>query len=198
MILQGQEETKLYDGNLIHNRFAYKYFGKKTLPIGNIIAFRAPMHVEAEGMIDNEDLINNDYIYSDDAINFCWELPNICPLGAVAFQRLLNTQIANILSTKYLKKPIEVDGDDLIVHAEHNQHNIIQHKGKCSVSITYSKDNVAIGHTAINITAGKKAPAFAFSTELKDNESIDFMKDVIDGFYEMADDMFIATTKVIV
>jgi len=100
-------DIDLYDGNLIHNRFAYKYFGKKTLPIGNIIAFRAPMLVEAEGMIDNEDLINNDYIYSDDCINFCWEIPNLCPLGAVAFQRLFNTQIANILSTNYLKNQLK-------------------------------------------------------------------------------------------
>jgi len=188
----------IYDGNLIHNRFAYKYFGKKTLPIGNIIAFRAPMLVEAEGMIDNEDLINNDYIYSGDAINFCWEIPNLCPLGAVAFQRLFNTQIANILSTNYLKKPIEVDGDDLIVHAEHQQHGIIQQKGKCSVSITYSKDNVAIGHTGINVVAGPKAPAFAFSTNLRDEEAEEFMKNIIHIFYEIADDIFIATTKVIV
>ena len=192
------EDIQCYDGNLIHNRFAYKYFGKKTLPIGNIIAFRASMLVEAEGMIDNEDLANNDYIYSDDAINFCWEVPNLCPLGAVAFQRLFNTQIANILSTNYLKKPIEVDGDDLIVHAEHLQHGIIQQKGKCSVSITYAKDNVAIGHTGINIIAGKKAPAFAFSTNLREDEAVEFMKNVIDIFYEIADDMFIATTKVIV
>ena len=185
-----------YDGNLLHSRFAYKFFGDKVLPIGNILCFRAPMEVLADGMIDQEDIDKQEFIWSDDAINFCWEIPNLDKLGAVAFQRLLNTQIANILSSKYLKKPIEVDGDDLIVHAEHNQHNIIQQKGKCSVSITYSKDNVAIGHTAINITAGKKAPAFAFSTELKDNEAIDFMKDVIDVFYGIADDLFIATTKV--
>ncbi len=25
------EDIKSYDGNLIHNRFAYKYFGKKKL-----------------------------------------------------------------------------------------------------------------------------------------------------------------------
>lgn len=192
MIIQ---DCSCYDGTLIHKRFAYKYFGKKTLPIGNIVAFRAPMKVETEGMIDNEDLINNDYIYSDDAINFCWEIPNLCPLGAVAFQRLFNTQIANILSTNYLKKPIEVDGDDLIVHAEHNQHGIIQQKGKCSVSITYSKDNVAIGHTGINVVAGPKAPAFAFSTNLRDDEIVEFEKNIIDIFYDMADDMFIATTK---
>lgn len=188
-------DVKIYDGNLIHGRFAYQYFKKKTLPIGNIVAFRAPMLVETEGMIDHEDLLNSDFIYSDDCINFCWEIPNLCPLGAVAFQRLLNTQIANVLSSKYLKQPIEVDGDDLIVHAEHDQHGIIQQKGKCSVSITYSKNNVALGHTGINIEAGRKAPAFAFSTKLDDQQAQEFMKDVIDIFYSMADDIFIATTK---
>ena len=189
-------DVKIYDGNLIHGRFAYQYFKKKTLPIGNIVAFRAPMLVETEGMIDHEDLLNSDFIYSDDCINFCWEIPNLCPLGAVAFQRLLNTQIANVLSSKYLKQPIEVDGDDLIVHAEHDQHGIIQQKGKCSVSITYSKNNVALGHTGINIEAGRKAPAFAFSTKLDDQQAQEFMKDVIDIFYSMADDIFISSTKI--
>ena len=56
-----------YDGNLLHNRFAYTFFKKRTLPIGNIITFRGPMLVEADGMIDHEDVLNNDYIYSDDA-----------------------------------------------------------------------------------------------------------------------------------
>jgi hypothetical protein len=188
-------EIPIYDGDLIHNRFAYKYFRKNTLPIGNIVAFRAPMKVEADGMIDNEDMITNDFIYSDDAINFCWEIPNLCPFGAVAFQRLFNTQIANILSAKYLNAPIEVDGDDLMVHKEHNQGGVTQMKGKCSVSITYSKNNVALGHTGINIEAGKNAPAFAFSTKLQKEEAEQFMKDVIEVFYAMVEDHFIATTK---
>ncbi|NBW57616.1 DUF366 family protein [bacterium] len=189
---------KVYDGELLHSRFAYKFFKDKTLPIGNIIAFRAPMKVEAEGMIDSEDVINNDYIYSDDAINFLWEIPNLDPFGAVAWQRLFNTQIANLLSSKYLKAPIEVDGDDLIVHKEHTQGGITQAKGKCSVSITYSHNNVALGHTGINITAGKKAPAFAFSTQLTDIQVVEFMKEVINHFYAVNDDMFIATSKVII
>ena len=99
----------VYDGNLIHARFAYRYFRDRTLPIGNIIAFRAPMLVEAEGMIDLEDVISNDYIYSDDAINFCWEIPNIDAFAAVSFQRLFNTQIANILNS-IINKPIEEIG----------------------------------------------------------------------------------------
>ena len=59
-------DIKVYDGLLIHKRFAYTYFRKKTLPIGNIVAFRAPMNVQADGMIDNEDVLQNDFIYSYD------------------------------------------------------------------------------------------------------------------------------------
>ena len=106
-------QQKIYDGKLIHGRFAYRFFKERTLPIGNIVAFRSPMKVETEGMIDTEDVLNNDFIYSDDAINFLWEIPNLDSFGAVAWQRLFNTQVANVLSSKYLKAPIEVDGDDL-------------------------------------------------------------------------------------
>lgn len=192
------KDIPVYDGLLIHKRFAYTYFRKKTLPIGNIVAFRAPMNVLADGMIDSEDILQNDFIYSKDAINFCWEIPNVDPYGAVAFQRLLNTQIASILSNKYLKKPIEVDGDDLMVHDEfEGSDGSLQKIGKCSVSITYSKDSIALGHTGINIDAGRQAPNFAYSTKLNDEQAEQFMKDVIETFYNMSDDIFIATTKVI-
>ena len=186
-----------YDGNLIHKRFAYNFFRKKTLPIGNIIAFRGTMNVDIDGMIDQEDVLQNDYIASDDAISFCWEIPNLDKLGAVAFQRLFNTQIANILSSKYIKKPIEVDGDDLMVHDEfEGSDGTLQKVGKCSVSITYSKDNVTLGHTGINVNAGSRAPNFAYSTGLTDDQATEFMQDIIDLFYAMADDMFIASTKI--
>jgi hypothetical protein len=184
-----------YDGDLIHKRFAYNFFRKKTLPIGNIIAFRGYMNVGIDGMIDQEDVLQNDYIASDDAINFCWEIPNLDKFGAVAYQRLFNTQIANILSSKFIKKPIEVD--DLMVHDEfEGSDGSLQSKGKCSVSITYSKDNVAIGHTGINVNAGPKAPNFAYSTKLSDEQCHLFMQEIIDLFYNINDDMFIATTKI--
>ena len=169
---------------------------KRELPIGNMIAFRAPMLVEAEGMIDLEDVLQGDYIYSDDCVNFCWEIPNLDSFGAVCFQRLFNTQIAHILS-EIIEKKIEVDGDDLIVHAEHKQHGIVQDKGKVSVSITHVKNGAALGHTGINVIAGKKAPAFAFSSEMNDIQTATFMQRVIETFYQMADDIFIATTKII-
>ncbi|MGA1048601.1 MAG: DUF366 family protein [Minisyncoccia bacterium] len=189
-------DQKIYDGSFIHKRFAYKYFRDKTLPIGNIVSFVAPVEVTLN-LIDLEDSLEKDYIYSESMVNFCWEIPNLDPFGAVCFQRLFNTSIANILY-KQINKTIEMKGDDIMIHADHNQGGIHQTKGKASVSITYSKENVAIGHTGINILAGKKAPAFAFSTNLSPEQTVKFQNEVMHQFYSMVDNIFIATTKVIV
>ena len=48
-------DIPIYDGSLIHNRFAYKFHRKKVLSIGNIVAFRAPMKVETSGMMRHSD-----------------------------------------------------------------------------------------------------------------------------------------------
>ncbi len=187
----------VYDGNLIHNRFAYEYFRKDVSPYGNIVAFRAPMYVK-DALIDLEDTLSNDFIHSQDAINFCWEIPGLCPLGAVSFQRLLNTAIANILS-RYIEKGIHINGDDLMVQDQFvDKDKKIRESGKVSVSITYSKNNVALGHTGLNITAGKKAPAFAYSSNLNDEQVEEFMVSVIDYFNAEVQDQFIATTKIVV
>jgi hypothetical protein len=50
----------------------------------------------------------------------------------------------------------------------------------------------------INIKAGDKAPDFAFSTELTDDNTEEFMLNVIDIFNDTVKDIFVATTKVIV
>lgn len=187
-----------YNGDLIHKRFAYQFLRDRVHPLGDVVCFRGGMNVTTN-LIDQEDLLNKDYILSSDAVNFIWEIPNLCPLGAVAFQRLFNTQIANILSTRYIHKPIEVDGDDLLVHDEFTgSDGSAQTRGKASVSITYSTNNVAIGHTGINIDAGKGAPNFAYSTRLSDEQVASFMEDVNATFYNVLRDMNIATTKVIV
>jgi len=187
----------VYDGKLIHERFAYKFFRKDVSPYGNIVAFRAPMYVE-DALIDLEDTLSNDYIHSQDAINFCWEIPGMCPLGAVAFQRLFNTAIANILASS-INKSIVVEGDDLLVQDEFTgSDNKVQTSGKVSVSITYSKDNVALGHTGINIIAGDKAPGFAYSSNLTDEQVDYFIESAINYFNSEVKDEFIATTKIIV
>lgn len=190
-------EQPIYNGDLIHKRFAYQYFKKDVSPYGNIVAFRAPMYV-SDNLIDLEDSLSKDFIFSDDAINFCWEIPNLCPIGAVAFQRLLNAAIANILS-HLIKKPIEMRGDDMMVYDTFIGSDKMEREvGKVSVSITYSKDNIGIGHTGVNIIAGNKAPGFAYSSKLNDDQITGLMQAVVNYFNSEIKDMQIATTKVIV
>ena len=190
-------EQDIYDGSLIHNRFAYEYFRKDVSPVGNIVAFRAPMEVK-DNLIDLEDTLTDDFISSKDAINFCWEIPNMCPLGAVAFQRLFNTAVAQIIS-EYIKLPITMKGDDLMVIDKFTGSDGEERdQGKVSVSITYSKDNVTLGHTALNIDAGKDAPGFAYSSKLSDEDTESFMIKVCNYFNYEIRDQFVATTKVIV
>lgn len=190
-------EQPIYNGDFIHKRFAYQYFKKEVSPSGNIVAFRAPMYV-SDNLIDLEDSLSKDYIFSDDAINFCWEIPNLCPIGAVAFQRYLNTQIGAMLSN-LIKKQILMKGDDIMVRDNFVGSDEKQRQeGKVSVSITYSKDNVAIGHTGINIKAGQRAPGFAYSSNLTGVEAKVLMESVCDFFNEEVKDINVATTKVIV
>ena len=189
-------DQQVYDGDFIHKRFAYEQFRKEVSPFGNIVAFRAPMYVK-ENLIDLEDTLTNDYIHSADSINFCWEIPNLCPFGAVSFQRLFNTSIAQILAG-IIERDIVVDGDDLMVNDKFiGSDKKVHEQGKVSVSITYSKDNVALGHTGININAGDKAPGFAYSSEMTDHEAQTFMTKVIDLFNREVKDQWIATTKII-
>jgi hypothetical protein len=190
-------DQPIYNGDLIHKRFAYQFFKKEVSPYGNVVAFRAPMYV-SDNLIDLEDSLSKDFIFSDDAINFCWEIPNLCPIGAVAFQRLFNAAIANILS-HIIEQPIEMRGDDMMVHNKFIGSDKTEREvGKVSVSITYSKDNVAIGHTGINIKAGNKAPGFAYSSKLTDEQATNLMNAAINYFNSEIKDIQIATTKVIV
>lgn len=190
-------EQPIYDGALIHERFAYKFFQKSTNPVGNIVSFVAPMYV-SDNLIDLEDSISNDYIFSDKAVNFCWEIPNLGPFGAVSFQRWFNANIATILG-QIINKPIELKGDDLMVRDEFvGSDDKVQSIGKVSVSITYSKDNVAIGHTGINIQAGDKAPGFAYSSNMSADQTEVFMNHVNAMFNAEVADIALATSKIIV
>ena len=151
----------------------------------------------SDNLIDLEDTLANDYIFSEDAINFCWEIPNLCPLGAVAFQRLFNTTIAGMIG-QLIQKPINMDGDDIMVADEFiGSDSKKRSEGKVSVSITYSKEGIALGHTGINVQAGKKAPGFAYSSNLNDAQIEAFMDAVIKAFELEVKDQWIATTKII-
>ena len=189
------EKIKHYDGSLIHKRFAYEFFRKDVLRTGNIVAFVGSMEV-TDNLVDLEDSLSEDFIYSDKAINFCWEIPDIDMFGGIAFQRLFNTQIANILYS-FINKPIYMRGDDIMVKDEQEVDGIIRLEGKASVSITTTVNRAVVGHTGININAGKRAPVFAYSTNLNEQQTREFIDKVLKEFYKLTDDIFVSSTKVI-
>lgn len=179
-----------YCGKALHERLAYKLYKRDVNPLGNIISFIAPMTV-IENLIDLEDSLNKDYIYSDSAMNFLMEIPGKDLWGGILFQRLLNAQVGSLLCEKYLQAEGYVDGDDIMVKWGD------EHK-KASVSIAAEKNGAVLIHLGININAGSKAPQFAFSTSLSDDRAIEFMKDVEGIFYSILSDVFVATTKIII
>lgn len=179
-----------YCGNIIHEPFSYKFLKKSVTATGDIISFIAPMLV-TDALIDLEDSLNKDYIYSDMAMNFLIEIPNVDLFGGICFQRLFNAQLGSLLCGQYIKQTGYVDGDDIMIVAGE------EHK-KCSVSIAAHKNNCVLIHTGINIQAGPKAPSFAFSTELEEVQAIKFLQEAETIFQNMTTDIHIASRKVIV
>jgi hypothetical protein len=178
-----------YCGQILHNRFAYKFFRKNVNMAGDIVAFAAPMKVE-ENLIDLEDSISKDFIYSDNAMNILIEIPNIDLFAGVCFQRLYNAQLGSLLCTKYLNKEGYVDGDDIMVKEGDDFK-------KASVSIASKKNDAVLIHVGINIEAGTRAPSFAYSTHLSEEKYNEFMTEAIAMFKAMIKDIHIATTKIL-
>jgi len=192
MILENIEK---YDGTYLKSRFAYDHFKEKTQPIGNIIAFRAPIDVEVKNLNDKENIVNDDILYADDAINFCMEIPNISLFGGECFHRLFNSSLANILASEFLNCDIEVDGTKIVVHKEVQEAGIIRTQGKVSVSDMSLANGAVLLYTGINITAGKKAPNTAFSSNLEGDEPLIVMHKGIELFYGMLQEIFVETSK---
>lgn len=184
-----------YDGSLIHQRFAYRFFRDKTHPIGNIISFISKAEV-TDNLIDLEDAITKDFIYSDSMVHFCFELPTTNLWGGVAFQRLFNTMVGDILAG-IIQVPVEINGDDIFVRKEFNNKGVIISRGKASVSIVAEKQGAILGHTGINIVAGPTAPSFAYSTNMTPEQVKEFQTKCIEMFYQTAHSIFIATTKIV-
>lgn len=185
-----------YDGRVIHSRFAYKFFREKICATGDIISFIAPAKVETDFMIDLEDILSKDFIYSDEMIHFCYELPTTNLWGGIAFQRLFNTTVGHILSS-VINKPVEVEGDDIFVRDEFTSNGIVHTRGKASVSIVTEKSGAILGHTGVNIRAGASAPGFAYSTNMTPEQARDFQIKCNNVFYTMTKSIFTASTKVI-
>lgn len=154
-----------YNGDALANHWSYKTFG---LLGDSVVAFEGPCDVDLNHMVDLEDVLNDDVIYSNNMLHFIIEIFGITLQEGVLIQRLFTSILQDRINTTKGQLIARRHGDDLFVNDTK----------KLSVSIcTISPTSILI-HAGLNVdsegtpveTAGLKSeldiddiPAFAES-----------------------------------
>lgn len=181
-------ETKFLKQNLKYNgtqlapHFIYKNFG---IMGDAIIAFEGACEVKLTEMVDIEDVVNNEPIYSEHMLHFIGEIFNTDLIRGVFIQRLLVTTIKEQLEMKYGKTLVR-QGDDLFFDG-----------GKLSVSIATKSPTSVLIHTALNVvTDNTPVKTSGLRTDLKISDVEKFANEVLEAFCAEIKDIYLATTKV--
>lgn len=177
------ENDLKYTGLELAPHWIYKKF---KLQGDAIVAFCGECKVDLSEMVDIEDVINNEPIYSKYMLNFIVEHFNIGLIEGVARQRLLICTIKEALEEKLGNKfKIVRKGDDIFVEGK-----------KLSVSIATKSMTSVLIHTGVNIDA-EGAPVSAIGlNDLSIQNVKDFANDVIIKYSNEIDDIILASTKV--
>lgn len=175
------DEDIKYIGSQLAPHWIYKNF---KIQGDSIVAFCGECEVKLAEMVDIEDVINNEPIYSKNMLSFISEQFNIGLVEGVFRQRLLICCIKEALERRGFT--ISRNGDDLFVNDK-----------KLSVSIATKSMTSVLIHTGVNILS-EGAPILVSS--LKDDLGIDNVKDfaieVMTRYSEEIEDIVLASTKV--
>ena len=170
-----------YTGLELAPHWIYKNF---NIQGDAIVAFTGECEVKLNEMVDIEDVINNEPIYSKSMLSFISEQFNIGLVEGVLRQRLLITIIKEVLE----KRGIQVvrDGDDLFYDGR-----------KLSVSIATKSATSVLIHTGLNIiSTGAPVKASGLSEDIGINDIKNFALAVLDRYSKELYDIVQATTKV--
>lgn len=170
-----------YEGWQLAPHWIYKNFkmqGDAT------VAFIGECEVKLTEMVDIEDVINNEPIYSKSMLSFISEQFNIGLVEGVFRQRLLICIIKEALEKRGFK--ITRNGDDLFFEGK-----------KLTVSIATKSVNSILIHTGINIDS-TEAPvkASGLTSELKITDIRELAQEILKNYSEEIDDIVLASTKV--
>ena len=174
------EEIK-YIGSQLQPHWIYKNFKMQG---DAIVAFIGECEVKLTEMVDIEDVINNEPIYSKSMLSFITEQFNIDLVEGVFRQRLLICIIKELLE----KRGIFVvrNGDDLMIDGR-----------KLSVSIATKSTTSILIHTGLNIDSeGAPVKASGLTSELGITDIKEFANEVMDAYAEELKDIELASTKV--
>ena len=170
-----------YVGSQLAPHWIYKNF---KIQGDSIVAFCGECEVKLTEMVDIEDVINNEPIYSKYMLSFITEQFNVELIEGVFRQRLLVCCIKEALEARGFK--IKRNGDDLFVNEK-----------KLTVSIATKSMTSVLIHTGINILSeNAPIPVSGLESDLKIKDIKDFATEVMTRYSEELYDIILASTKV--
>lgn len=175
-----EKEIK-YIGSQLAPHWIYKNF---KLQGDAIVAFIGECEVALTEMIDIEDVINNEPIYSKSMLSFITEQFNVNLVEGVFRQRLLICIIKELLEERGIF--VVRNGDDLMIDGR-----------KLSVSIATKSTTSILIHTGLNILSeGAPVKASGLTSELGIVDIKEFALEVMKRYAEELEDINLASTKV--
>ncbi len=172
-----------YTGEQLSPHWIYKNF--KIM--GNaIIAFVGECEVNLNHMVDIEDVINNEPIYSKQMLNIIEENFNSSLIETVYKQRLLVTITKELIEKKFPNVNIKRDGDDLFINNK-----------KLSVSIATKSVTSTLIHFGLNIDAeGAPVNAADLVNDVGIKDIKEFANELLLTYKEELNDINLAASKV--
>ena len=170
-----------YIGSQLAPHWIYKNF---KLQGDAIVAFIGECEVALTEMVDIEDVINNEPIYSKSMLSFITEQFNVNLVEGVFRQRLLICIIKELLEERGIF--VVRNGDDLMIDGR-----------KLSVSIATKSTTSILIHTGLNIVSeGAPVKASGLTSELGITDIKEFALEVMKRYSEELEDINLASTKV--
>lgn len=174
------EEIK-YIGSQLVPHWIYKNF---KIQGDAIVAFVGECEVKLTEMVDIEDVINDEPIYSKSMLSFITEQFGVGLSEGVFRQRLLICIIKELLEERGIF--VVRNGDDLMINGR-----------KLSVSIATKSMTSVLIHTGLNIISeGAPIAASGLKSELGIEDVKEFALEVMKRYVEELEDIYLATTKV--
>ena len=175
------DEDIKYIGSQLSPHWIYKNF---NIQGDAIVSFCGECDVALTEMVDIEDVINNEPIYSKYMLSFISEQFGIGLTEGVLRQRLLMCIIKELLEQRGIF--VIRKGDDLIINNK-----------KLSVSIATKSITSVLIHTGLNIISdGAPVAASGLAEDLGISDIKQFALDVMTKYAEELTDINIASTKV--
>lgn len=170
-----------YIGSQLSPHWIYKNF---KIQGDAIVAFCGECEVKLTEMVDIEDVINNEPIYSKYMLSFISEQFNINLVEGVFRQRLLICCIKEALENRGFK--VKRNGDDLFINDK-----------KLSVSIATKSTTSILIHTGLNILSdGAPIPVSALESDLGIKDIKKFADEIMINYKNEINDIIMASTKV--